>query len=264
MQRILLIILLAWLALCGAFYKWNRYLFFQPKKINERAALQFPAWKNHRVVKLPLNNSTTIDVVQFLPTDTLKGVVIFFHGNRYNVEHYSAYAPFFTRLGYACWMPDYPGFGRSSGEASVEVLKEISVQVYRMAQQQFAAEQITLYGKSLGSGIAAYLATQRDCRMVLLETPYQSLGKLVEALTLFVPARYLLPNDLETSDYLQRISVPVHIWHGSNDQLIPLQHATALQQHLKPGDSFTVIDGGRHNNLRNFAQYTQSLQALLP
>jgi hypothetical protein len=256
--------LLVYLVLCGGFYFYQHLFFFQPRKLDVNHVLTFPVQIRFAEAKLPFDSATIIDVVKFLPDDSVpRGVVLFFHGNRYNVEHYSTYAPYFTSKGYECWMPDYPGYGRSSGEISVPVLKEVALQLYKMARAKYPAEKIMLYGKSLGSGIAAYTASQRDCRLLMLETPYRSLSQLAAAYLFLVPVKWLMHADLETEAYLPLVQAPIVAWHGTDDELIPVTHAASLTTHFKPGDQLYIVADATHNSLPAFVSYRHSLDSVL-
>lgn len=264
MKGIVKYLLLAYLVLGGLYYFYQQSLYFHPKKLDEKHRFSFAAQQPHSTVQLPFDSATVIDVVKFLPADVQpKGVVLFFHGNRKNVEHYARYAPYFTSLGYECWMPDYPGFGRSTGETNVAVLKELSMQLYKLALTQYAADSIVLYGKSLGSGIAAYLATKRDCKLLMLETPYASLSALTQEFLFMYPVPVLMQDDLTTKDYLENIAAPVVLWHGTHDELIPMSEAATLLPRLKPHDVFYMIPGANHNDIAASPLYKHSIDSAL-
>lgn len=257
--------ILIYLLLCGAFYTYQHLLFFQPKALDANHVLSFPFKARFKEAKIPFDSATVIDVVKFLPSDDIppKGVVLFFHGNRYNIEHYSTYAPYFTKQGYECWMPDYPGYGRSTGEISIEGLKELSEQLYKMARANYQPSQIVLYGKSMGTGIAAHLASVRDCRHLILETPYRNLKALAEHYAFFLPVGWLMKYKLNTDEYCKNIAAPITVVHGSDDELIPLSNAAGLLQQMKPSDVFYTIPGGRHNTLPGFELYHHVVDSVM-
>ena len=88
-------------------------------------------------------------------------------------EDYNAAAADFTRNGYECWMWDYPGFGKSTGEFSEQKLYDYALVLYKLARSRWAPSQIILYGRSIGTGIAAqleetYPQTNRDRKIQVL------------------------------------------------------------------------------------------------
>jgi pimeloyl-ACP methyl ester carboxylesterase len=160
-------------------------------------------------------------------------------------------------------MPDYPGYGRSTGEIDIDILQNLSIQLYKMARVKYAPSQIVIYGKSLGTGIAAYLASQRDCRHLLLETPYYSLSSLAANYAFVLPVEWLTKYDLDTKTYLQNVTAPVTVLHGANDALIPLHNALQLSSFLKPQDAFYVIPDGEHNSLPKFPLYHKIIDSVM-
>lgn len=253
-----------YLVLCGLFYFYQHLFYFQPQKLDVKHALTFPVHIRFQEAKIKFDSATEIDVVKFLPeTPRPKGVVLFFHGNRYNLEHYSTYAPYFTRRGYECWMPDYPGYGRSTGETSIPILKDLSIQLYKMANARYASDSIIIYGKSLGSGVGAYLASKRDCKMLMLETPYESISSLTSEYLFMLPVKMLLHDDLETGPYLSMVNAPVLAWHGDKDELIPLAEAIRLTRFMKPADKFYVLRSANHNGIPAVEWYHKSLDSSL-
>ncbi len=250
--------------LCAMFWSYQHLFFFQPKALDINHVFTFPVRTKFTEAKIPFDSSTVIDVVKFLPDDTTtNGVVLFFHGNRYNVEHYSTYAPYFIKHGYECWMPDYPGYGRSTGEINIEGLKQLSVQLYKMARAKYQPNQIVVYGKSMGTGVAAYLASIRDCRHLILETPYYDLASLSKNYFFFLPIKWLIRYNLETNEYFKQVTAPITVMHGTDDELIPLPNAVRLLSSMKPTDAFYVVPGGHHNTLPEYKLYHSVVDSVM-
>jgi uncharacterized protein len=263
-RSIFRMVVLLYVLLCAIFYGCQHLLFFQPKALAANHVLNFSVPIKTSSAKIPFDADTEIDVVRFLPdSGKPKGVVLFFHGNRYNVEHYSTYAPYFTQRGYECWMPDYPGYGRSRGTITAPLLEQVGLQLYKMARVKYPAQQITVYGKSLGTGIASFLAAAEPCRQLVLETPYYSLSDLAQTLVFVLPVRWLMRFELNTYQHFAQVSAPITMLHGTQDALIPYAHAVALLDHAKPADAFYTVINGQHNNLPSFPVYHQTLDSLL-
>lgn len=103
------------------FYYLQNKIFFHPKALPASYQYSFGDQKFEEL-NLAYNSQSNINIILFKPaTDTPRGVVLFFHGNRRNIEHYAEYAPVFTSHQYEVWMIDYPGFGKSTGQFSEPV-----------------------------------------------------------------------------------------------------------------------------------------------
>jgi len=220
----------------------------------------------YKELNIPFNNSTNLNIVQFLrtnPDSAKRGVVLYFHGNRKNISWYARYSDPFTSAGYELWMVDYPGYGKSTGERSEENLYAFASQLYKLARSKYSEDSIIIYGKSLGTGIAAQLASNRSCRRVILETPYYSIGSIMGSYLPIYPTEMMSRIKIPTFDYLQRISAPVTIFHGSSDWTIPYRNSKRLIPYLKKTDEFITITGGGHNDLFQFPQVQKMIDSLL-
>jgi pimeloyl-ACP methyl ester carboxylesterase len=246
-----------------AFYYLQDSILFHPSTVERNHIYDLGA--TYREYNMPYDNETRINVIQFSALDdTLpRGVILYFHGNRKNVTWYARYASNFTRQGYEVWMMDYPGFGKSTGKFTEERLYAYALQLYMLARKRYRPSDIIIYGKSMGTGIAAELAAVRDCRYLLLETPYYSLTSLISHYMPIYPVSNMLHYHFPINEYLEKVTAPVIIFQGSADGLIPLDNAKKLTTLLKPGDEFVEIPDGGHNNLNDFPIYHQKLDSLL-
>ncbi len=216
-----------------------------------------------RQIDLAITAEKNLSIVQFtVPDSVRKGIVLYFHGNRQNINRYAKYATNFTRNGYEVWMMDYPGYGKSTGKRSEQVLYDDALLLYKMAISKVSLEHIILYGKSLGTGIAAQLASVRDCKRLILETPYYSMDALAKNYFFIYPVSPMSKYKLPTYRYFERIKAPITIFHGTKDQVIPYNEAKWLTQ-KKPGTELITIEKGRHNNLNDFSLFHHKLDSLL-
>ena len=131
-----------------------------------------------------------------------------------------------------------------------------------MALSKVSVEHIILYGKSLGTGIAAQLASVRDCKRLILETPYYSMDALARHYFFMYPVMPMTKYALPTNKNFEYIKVPITIFHGTNDEIIPYKQAKWLVE-IKPGTELITIEKGRHNNLPDFPLYHHKLDSLL-
>lgn len=213
---------------------------------------------------IAIDESTEINLIQFSANDAIpKGVVLYFHGNRTNISRYAPFAKNFTSKGFDVWMIDYPGFGKSIGKFTESNVYESALQLYKLARTKYSPQQIIIYGKSLGTGIASQLASIRNCRDLILETPYYGLSDLVKNYFFMYPVDQMIHYQFSTYTYLPKVTAPITIFHGTDDGVIPLTNAEKLKKLLKPSDRFIVIEKGIHNNLNDFKIMQISLSNIL-
>ncbi|MBL7702926.1 MAG: alpha/beta fold hydrolase [Ferruginibacter sp.] len=215
-------------------------------------------------VNVAMNGTDTVNMIKFFPEDSLrKGVVLYYHGNRQNIERYAKFAANFTKNGYEVWMEDYPGFGKSTGERTEKKIYEQALEVQKMATSKYGRDSIIIYGKSLGTGIAAYVASRSDNKKLILETPYYSVPSLFSCYAPIYPTRAMSNYKIPTHEYLADVNYPITIFHGTGDGVIPYRNAARLKKMLKQGDEFITVDKGTHHNLATFDLYTKKLDSLL-
>lgn len=244
------------------FYVQDMFL-FHPVVLPSDHVFSFPG--RFKEMSLPINKTDTISLVRFLPdSGKAKGAVIYYHGNKENIERYAKFASSFTRKGYEVWMPDYPGFGKSRGERSEKALYSQAWQVYRLVASVYHTDSISIYGKSFGTGIASYIASGNDCRQLILETPYYSIPALFGHYAFIYPASSMAKYKFPVNSYLADTRVPVTIFHGTDDGVTPYSQASKLRKYLKPGDRFITLDGGTHHNLAGYAEYSRVMNSLFP
>lgn len=267
-SRYLKVFLLLYAILGIAVYYLQDKFLFHPEALLKKEPFNFNF--PHKEVNIPFDANSNLNIVQFQPDSTnqtvrktLKGVVLYFHGNRKNISWYAKYVPAFTNAGYEVWMIDYPGFGKSTGPLNEERLYAYSAQLYKLARGRFSPDSIILYGKSMGTGIAAELASKQKAKMLVLETPYYSIRSLVKRLLPIYPIDRLIHYEFPTYRFLPDVMEPITIIQGTDDGVVPYSQAQKLLPLLKPNDKFVTIEGGSHNDLSTYPIYQHVLDSLL-
>ena len=137
------------------------------------------------------------------------------------------------------------------------------MQVYQLARIKYKPEQIIIYGKSLGTGIAAELASIRDCKRLILETPYKNIPSIFQQYLWMYPVNRMIRFKIPTNEFLTKVVAPVTIFHGTDDRMIPYKNALQLKETLKGIDEFITIKSGEHNDLNAFPLFRNKLDSLL-
>jgi uncharacterized protein len=260
--RWLKVIILVYCTIGFVIYYGQNKLLFHPEPVTADSTYTFPY--SFKEVNIPYSKKTNINIIQFAANQPQpKGVVLYFHGNKKNISWYAKAAPEFTSRGYDVWMMDYPGFGKTTGEFTEQQLYDYALVFYKLAQAKYSKDSIIIYGKSMGSGIAAQLATIRDCKTLILEAPYYSLPSIFSSWLPVYPVNKMIHFKLPTWQYVQSITNPIVIFHGTSDYTIPYRNAKQLKPYLKPHDEFITIEGAKHNDIATFPVYKQKLDSLL-
>lgn len=238
---------------------WNK-----PLPLNFQYSFKYPF---HELWLRPDDVSVLNTLYFTVDSSTRKGLVLYFHGNADNLARWGKYAPDFTKNGYEVLMIDYPNFGKSTGEMTEEAFHAHARYVYKYAKDSlgYTDSKIILYGRSLGTGVATQLATVTTPKYLILETPYLSLPAVGKSHLPILPYEWLKKLKFHTDRNITQINCPVHLFHGTSDELVPYNHSLKLCEILKkePSQMLTTIEGGKHKNLREFKAYRQALDSLL-
>jgi pimeloyl-ACP methyl ester carboxylesterase len=192
-----------------------------------------------------------------------KGLVFFLHGNGGNLASWFVNAEFYRRAGFDLFMLDYRGYGRSTGSIASEAQLMDDVRAaWGAVAQQYAGRPVVVYGRSLGSGLAAQLAAEVRPALTVLVSPYRSMASLAAEQYPWVPLA-LLRYPLRTDAVIARIQGPVRIVHGELDTLIPLTHAEALRQAAGERARLLRLRDAAHNDIQDSTAYLEALRAEL-
>lgn len=191
-----------------------------------------------------------------------KGVVFFLHGNAGNLASWFVNAEFYRRANFDLVMLDYRGYGKSSGRIESEAQLHADVRAaWHAVAPRYAGKRVVLYGRSLGTALAASLAAELQPDLTMLVSPYESMQAMARQHYPWVPAA-LLRYPLRTDEHLARVRSPVLLLHGDRDELIPLAHGSALKA-IAPHARLHVVSGGGHNDLQEFESYLGAVNAAL-
>ena len=192
-----------------------------------------------------------------------KGLILYFHGNTRSIKGWARYARDFYRYDYDVVLVDYRGFGKSTGKRSEKEMIDDMQFIYDKLREQYPEDHLIVYGRSIGSGFATRLASDNKPRYLILDAPYYSFTRVVERFLPILPVRIVLRYHLRTDLWIQKVTCPIYIIHGTRDWLIPIRHSEALQR-LNPRKITLIrIHGGGHNNLPSFDEYHNFLRDIL-
>ena len=211
-------------------------------------------------VKVPLEGAE-LSALHFRQPDA-KGVVFFLHGNAGDLSTWLTSTDFYRRTKFDLFMIDYRGFGKSTGKIDGEAQMHADVRrAYDLIAPQYAGKKIILYGRSLGTGLAAKLSTEVKADLTVLVSPYSSILELGKQFYPWLPefvSRYPMRSDL----WLPQSKNPVLILHGDRDELIPLAHGQRLKA-LSAAAELMVIENAAHNDIHKFPKYLDALAGRL-
>jgi hypothetical protein len=246
--------------LCLFFYFFQDYFFFRPEMLPKNFEYRYPfPFTEHT---FEMEDGGVINALQFKVPNS-QGVVFYLKGNSRSLKGWGKFAKDFVSKGYDFFMIDYRGFGKSKGRRTESILLNDAQTVYKWLSKEYPEQQIVVYGRSLGSGIGARLASWNDPRMLILDSPYFSFYHQIRQYGWWLPLRYLLRYHLRTDQFLKKVTCPIYIIHGNKDRLISYAQGKRLHEISADRSTLITIEGGGHNNLPNFPEYHEHLYDIL-
>jgi uncharacterized protein len=244
----------------GIAYLIQEKFIFKPEKLPFNFAFRYDRPFNE--LNFDIAPGVRINGLHFFLNEPL-GLVLYLHGNTKSIKGWAKFAQDFTRFGYDVILVDYRGFGKSTGKRSEkEMLGDIQF-VYDELTKKYTENHLIVYGRSMGSGFAAKLASENQPRYLILDAPYYSFLRVVNRFLPMLPMRIVLRYHLRTDKWIRKVNCPTYIIHGTKDWLIPIRHSEKLQG-LNPGKITLIrIEGGGHNNLPSFPEYHNFLRDIL-
>ncbi|WP_420317107.1 alpha/beta hydrolase [Ekhidna sp.] len=258
---IILIIVSIYVIVNVAAYFLQEKFLFKPEKLPSDFQFKY-AEQNVQEHNLYIGDDVRINGVHF-SVEKPKGIVMYLKGNSRSIKGWGKFAIDFNRLGFDVVMVDYRGFGKSTGRRSEKEIKGDLQKVYDILKSKVPEKYVIIYGRSMGSGFAAKLASNNNPKMLILESPYYSMKKVAKRYIPFLPASLILKFPLTTYKWIKYVKCPIKIIHGTKDKLIPYKSSLALAG-INPSLTrvYSVIGGG-HNNLHTFEEYHRMLEEAL-
>ncbi len=184
------------------------------------------------------------------------GAVLYFGGNGEDVS--SSVAPLMAAFPEReIVMLHYRGYGGSGGRPTEA---DIALDAAGLFDEVHARHpDVVVIGRSLGTGVAARLASTRPVAKLVLVTPYDSLLGIAQKQFPFLPVRWLLIDKYESWRYVPGIKVPVMIVRAEHDELIPAASTEALLHRFPAGQVKYVVVPASHNDILDEPHYQQAL-----
>lgn len=215
---------------------------------------------------------STSDDVQlhgwFLPVakgQSVKGTVVFSHGNAGSIGHHLPFTDWLPRNGYQLLMYDYRGFGKSGGAPSREgLIRDVEAAfAYSLTRKEIAGGKIYSFGHSLGGAksiVALTRAKVPGLRAVITDGTFASYEGMAEIMAGNF-GKNLVSDELSPKSAVAKLPVPLLMVHGTADEVVPLSQGKELFAAARPRKTFYEVPGGRHGDslARNDGEYRKKM-----
>src|SRR5579884_1958372 len=176
--------------------------------------------------------------------------VLFFYGNGMCLNYCLDLFDLWRRLGANVLIPEYVGYGLSSGTASEAGCQAAATAAYDYLRTNgVPAERLIIAGWSLGSAVAVDLAARRPAAGLMLFSAFTSMSAMARQVVPFFPLSWLVRHRFDSLAAIGRVHCPILIAHGSVDSLVPVSMSRELKKAATSPVTFLILDGAGHDNL---------------
>ena len=247
---LLAVLVLAYLALCAALFAFQRALIYYPQP---RATGTAATTLDFKV--------TDADLVVTTTQMESPNAILYFGGN---AEDVSSNLPSFSEAfpTHAIYLLHYRGYGGSTGRPTEKAVQSDALALFDHVRKKHP--NVIVIGRSLGSGVAVQVASQRPVFRLVLVTPYNSLQELATNQFPYLPVKWLLTDKFESWKYAPQITAPSLLIAAEFDEVIPKWSSEQLFVHFKQGWArFELLSGTSHNSISMSPRYLELLQSVL-
>ncbi|HWK51444.1 MAG TPA: alpha/beta hydrolase [Steroidobacter sp.] len=241
---------IVYVGLCAALFFFQRSMIYYPQ----------PRSRGERSATLPLSVEGA-ELVISVRAHEGPNAIVYFGGNgedvTFNLPSFSEAFP-----EHALYLMNYRGYGGSSGSPSEAAISQDALALFDYVHARHP--NVLVMGRSLGSGVAIRLASERPATGLVLITPYSSIVELGAGQLPMFPVKWLMRDRYESWRYAPLITVPTLLVVAEHDQIIPRASTDALFARFRPGVArLRVIPETGHNTISATPMYVAALQSAL-
>ena len=242
-----------YLAICTLLYVKQDDLLFHPQPNTQQEVAEIlKATPDFDTFSFVMNDGNK--TCGYISKDTIKEklpLVLYFGGNAEEVSHLSDFKKYFPNTMMA--LINYRSFGLSQGVISEKTMFSDALEVYDklITNPEVDANKVIVIGRSIGTGVATYLSSQRKTNATVLITPYENMIDVAFEKYPFVPISLLIKHRFESDKYAPSISTPMLALISANDQIIPKHHAYKLKEAWKGKTEALEVDEDHNSIMRN-------------
>lgn len=266
-KRVVIGAAVLYVGFCALVYFKPQLFFYNPTHQASRLDYAHANGYDAKQVNYKSSDGTELMAWYTRPT-TKKQIIIFMHGNSYNVEKFYTKMIPLMEAGYGTFMPEYRGFGNVKGTITQKNLGNDAIAaVEYLHSLGYQNKDIIVYGMSLGSYMATNavytLGQEKHFAALVLEVPFDSLYNVIKKVVpVPLPLDYLMTDKYNNLDKIAEVHTPVLVMGGTEDPTVPVTLAENLYAHAQMPKKMIIYQGAAHNDLYYFRNYRDILNWL--
>jgi hypothetical protein len=239
------VLVLGYVLLLAFLYARQRTLLFPASRVS--ASTAEAGLPDFRDVVLQTSDGERL-VAWWKPPEPGRALLLYFHGNGGSLLNRRHRVRALSADGRGVLIVSYRGYSGSTGDPS-----EAGIRLDAVAARDWLASyepaRIVLYGESLGTGVAIWLATERRVAGVILDAPYTSTADVAQALFRYVPVALLMRDQFRSIDRVDKVAAPLLMMHGDRDGVIPIAQSRTLFAAANEPKRYLELPGTGHEEV---------------
>jgi uncharacterized protein len=250
---VLVVVGFGYAAACGYMYFNQRSLQYAPE--GKFLDLGETLLKTAEVVEIPTSNNEKVRG-WYVPPQPGKPLIVYYKGNAESFSDEHLRYEQFVEDGFGFLAFDYRGFPASPGILNQDNVLKDAIAAFAFAQNK--GFPLVIWGRSLGSGPATYVAKERDAEALLLETPFDSAVAVAKDRYWFLPVDWLMQDTYRVDQWILDVTEPVLVAHGTADKTIGYQHGAHTYELAPNKAEMWTVEGAGHSDLWKAGIWTKA------
>lgn len=240
---LLALVVLLYAAVVGYMYVNQRALQYDPQ--GEIVTLAEAGLSGAQAVAIPVDGSVVNGWYQ--APQAGKPLILYYKGNAASFSQEHERFARWVADGYGFLAFDYRGFPLSPGTISQQNILDDATAAFDWAKAK--RFPIVIWGRSLGTGPATYVANVRDADALLLETPFLSAVNVAAERYPYLPVYWVMQDQFPVNEWIKSVTEPVLIAHGTADVTIDVSNGKRLYELVPHKDELWIVPGAGHSDL---------------
>ena len=242
---IVVVVVLAYAGLLGYIYVSQRTLQYDAG--GKMFALSETKLQHAELVSIPSGGGGAMLAGWYEPPQPGKPLIVYYRGNSLSFSREHVRYEAMEADGYGFLAFDYRGFGSTPGNITQEHVLEDGLAAFDWGKAK--GFPTVIWGRSLGSGPATYVASERDADALWLETPFDSATAVGKDRYWYLPVELLMSDKYPVDQWIAKVTEPVFVAHGTGDKTIGVQHGQRVYDLAPNKAGIWIVPGADHDDL---------------
>ena len=263
LQSVLFICVSVWVLLTLLLYFYQPGMIYHPSKNVSFTPADIPL--DYENIALTTEDNVKLHA-WWVPSESSRATLLFLHGNAGNISHRLESIKIFNQLGLSVFILDYRGYGLSEGKPSEQgtYLDAEAALLYLKNNLDIQDNEIIIFGRSLGGGVASWLAEKQSTAALIIESTFTSIEDMGKHYYPYLPIKLISRIKYASNNRMQNIKSPLLVIHSKDDDIVPYRLGRELFDQANQPKLFLDISGDHNTGfMTSGEQYINGLDQFI-